>query len=71
MQGSKGRALLFLIPEELGFLRYLKEARVPLNEYEYPKAKVANVQVRSCTRVHQCFPNLLCVCSPDMDRLQS
>jgi len=43
-QGSKGRALLFLIPEELGFLRYLKEARVPLNEYEYPKAKVANVQ---------------------------
>ena len=43
-QGSKGRGLLFLIPEELGFLRYLKEARVPLNEYEFPKAKVANVQ---------------------------
>lgn len=43
-QGSKGRGLLFLIPEELGFLKFLKEARVPLNEYEFPKSKVANVQ---------------------------
>eukprot|EP00238_Polyblepharides_amylifera_P009779 CAMPEP_0196582092 /NCGR_PEP_ID=MMETSP1081-20130531/37440_1 /TAXON_ID=36882 /ORGANISM="Pyramimonas amylifera, Strain CCMP720" /LENGTH=593 /DNA_ID=CAMNT_0041902569 /DNA_START=386 /DNA_END=2167 /DNA_ORIENTATION=+ len=43
-QGSKGRGLLFLIPEEIGFLKYLKEARVPLNEYEYPTNKVANVQ---------------------------
>jgi ATP-dependent RNA helicase DDX18/HAS1 len=32
--GGTGKALLFLLPTELGFLRYLKEARVPLNEYE-------------------------------------
>ncbi|KAG0589073.1 hypothetical protein M758_2G242900 [Ceratodon purpureus] len=43
-EGSQGRALLFLIPEELGFLRYLKGAKVPLNEYEFPSTKIANVQ---------------------------
>eukprot|EP00897_Mesotaenium_endlicherianum_P009612 jgi/Mesen1/867/ME000114S10949 len=43
-RGSRGRALLFLIPEELGFLRYLKGAKVPLNEYEFPDNKIANVQ---------------------------
>lgn len=42
-QGS-GRALLFLTPEETGFLRYLKAAKVTLNEYEFPTHKVANVQ---------------------------
>ncbi|KAL9181274.1 hypothetical protein ACHAXT_010079 [Thalassiosira profunda] len=39
-----GRALLFLTPEETGFLRYLKAARVTLNEYEFPLKKLANVQ---------------------------
>ncbi|CAM6129163.1 unnamed protein product [Calypogeia fissa] len=43
-EGARGRALLFLIPEELGFLRYLKGAKVPLNEYEFPPNKIANVQ---------------------------
>lgn len=41
---GKGRALLMLLPEEIGFLKYLKEAKVPLNEYEFPTSKVANVQ---------------------------
>ena len=41
---GKGRALLMLLPEEAGFLQYLKEAKVPLNEYEFPKSKIANVQ---------------------------
>ena len=41
---GKGRALLMLLPEEAGFLKYLKEAKVPLNEYEFPKNKIANVQ---------------------------
>jgi ATP-dependent RNA helicase DDX18/HAS1 len=27
---GKGRALLFLLPSELQFLKYLKHARVPL-----------------------------------------
>jgi len=45
-RGAKGsgRALLFLTPEETGFLRYLKAAKVTLNEYEFPTSKVANVQ---------------------------
>lgn len=45
-RGSHGRghALLFLLPEELGFLRYLKHAKVPLNEYDFSKAKVSNIQ---------------------------
>ncbi|CAG8457586.1 10973_t:CDS:10 [Ambispora gerdemannii] len=42
--GGKGRSLLFLLPSELGFLRYLKHAKVPLNEYEFPANKIANVQ---------------------------
>jgi ATP-dependent RNA helicase DDX18/HAS1 len=41
---GKGRALLFLTPEETGFLRYLKAAKVSLNEYEFPMKKLANVQ---------------------------
>ena len=35
---------MFLLPTELGFLRYLKQAKVPLNEYDFPMKKVANVQ---------------------------
>jgi len=42
--GNSGKSLLFLLPSELGFLRYLKEARVPLNEFGFPADKVANVQ---------------------------
>ncbi|KAI9247853.1 ATP-dependent RNA helicase HAS1 [Sporodiniella umbellata] len=42
--GGKGRSLLFLLPSETGFLKYLKEAKVPLNEYQFPTNKVANVQ---------------------------
>lgn len=33
-----------MTPEETGFLRYLKAAKVSLNEYEFPSHKVANVQ---------------------------
>ncbi|KAF8064587.1 has1 [Scenedesmus sp. PABB004] len=41
---GRGRALLMLMPEELGFLKYLKAAKVPLNEYEFPLNKLAGVQ---------------------------
>ncbi|XP_009614823.1 DEAD-box ATP-dependent RNA helicase 27 isoform X1 [Nicotiana tabacum] len=43
-EGAKGNALLFLIPEELQFLKYLKAAKVPVKEYEFDHKKVANVQ---------------------------
>ncbi|KAJ3189920.1 ATP-dependent RNA helicase [Gaertneriomyces sp. JEL0708] len=42
--GGRGRALLFLLPSELGFLRFLKHAKIPLNEYQFPPSKIANVQ---------------------------
>lgn len=42
--GASGRALLFLMPQELGFLAYLKTHNVPLNEYEFPPSKLAKVQ---------------------------
>lgn len=41
---GKGKSLMFLNPNELGFLRYLKSANVPLNEYEFPENKIANIQ---------------------------
>jgi len=43
-EGGKGHALMILRPEELGFLRYLKQANVPLNEFEFSWAKVSNIQ---------------------------
>ncbi|PWN48668.1 ATP-dependent RNA helicase HAS1 [Violaceomyces palustris] len=42
--GKAGKSLLFLLPSELGFLRFLKVAKVPLNEYTFPCDKIANVQ---------------------------
>ncbi|KAH7921954.1 DEAD-domain-containing protein [Leucogyrophana mollusca] len=42
--GKVGKSLLFLLESELGFLRYLKDAKVPLNEYTFPADRVANVQ---------------------------
>ncbi|KAG5883419.1 hypothetical protein JTB14_005630 [Gonioctena quinquepunctata] len=45
-EGSSGHALLILRPEELGFLRYLKQARVPLNEFEFSWSKIADIQAQ-------------------------
>lgn len=42
--GKSGKSLLFLLPSELGFLRFLKVAKVPLNEYQFPQKKIADVQ---------------------------
>lgn len=42
-EGSSGHALLLLRPEELGFLRYLKQAKVPLNEFEFSWSKIADI----------------------------
>jgi ATP-dependent RNA helicase DDX18/HAS1 len=40
---TQGRALLFLLPEEVQFLNYLKKSKVVLQEYEFPKSKIANI----------------------------
>ncbi|KAJ5706917.1 ATP-dependent RNA helicase has1 [Penicillium malachiteum] len=41
---GKGRSLMFLQPSEVGFLKHLKEARVPVVEFEFPQSKIVNVQ---------------------------
>jgi len=43
---GKGKALLFLLPTEIKFLKYLKSMKVPLEEYEFPRNKVANIQTQ-------------------------
>lgn len=43
---ATGRALLFLMPEELKFLRHLQAAKVPLNEFDFPQEKIAKVQAQ-------------------------
>jgi len=34
-----------LLPQELQFLKYLRQANVKLTEYEFPPHKIANMQV--------------------------
>jgi ATP-dependent RNA helicase DDX18/HAS1 len=46
--GNAGKSLLFLLETELGFLRYLKQAKVQLQEYSFPGDKIANVQSQVC-----------------------
>ena len=41
---GKGRSLMFLQPSEVGFLKNLKEARVPLLEFDFPAKKIVNIQ---------------------------
>ncbi|KAK7485195.1 hypothetical protein BaRGS_00023605 [Batillaria attramentaria] len=45
-EGASGHALLVLQPEELGFLLYLRRAKVALNEFQFSWAKVANIQAQ-------------------------
>ena len=40
---TQGRALLFLLPQETGFLKYLKAAKVTVDEYEFPKDKIQKI----------------------------
>lgn len=55
--GAAGRALLLLLPEELGFIKFLKQAKVGIKEYEFPLNKLANVMVG-------CRPCAHCLCWP-------
>lgn len=49
--GKKGKALLFLMPEELGFLKFLKQASIPLNEYEFPTNKLSSAVQNHLERI--------------------
>ena len=35
---------MFLQPSEVGFLKHLREARVPLVEFEFPAKRIMNIQ---------------------------
>lgn len=41
---AKGKSLMFLQPSEVGFLSHLKEAKVPLVEFEIPPKKILDIQ---------------------------
>ncbi|KAF2170276.1 hypothetical protein M409DRAFT_64594 [Zasmidium cellare ATCC 36951] len=41
---AKGKSLMFLQPSEVGFLNHLKEAKVPLVEFEIPPKKIMDIQ---------------------------
>lgn len=43
---GRGHALLILRPEELGFLRFLKQAKVPLSEFEFSWSKISDIQTQ-------------------------
>ena len=42
--GGQGKALMFLLPSELGFLRHLQLAKVPMSEFEFPASKLTPIQ---------------------------
>ncbi|GJM96956.1 hypothetical protein PR202_ga13840 [Eleusine coracana subsp. coracana] len=54
---GKGSALLFLLPQELRFLIYLKAARVTLTEYEFSQKHVPNLQSHLDVAASFCFTN--------------
>jgi ATP-dependent RNA helicase DDX18/HAS1 len=41
--GTTGQALLFLLPSEANYLKYLRAGGVLLNEYEFPEDKLAEI----------------------------
>ncbi|KAL7303481.1 hypothetical protein TKK_0004660 [Trichogramma kaykai] len=45
-EGSCGNALLILRPEELGFLKYLEEAKVPVIEFEVESNEIKDIQLQ-------------------------
>ena len=43
---------MFLQPSEMGFLTHLKEAKVPVVEFEFPQKKIINVQSQRKFELH-------------------
>nr|XP_038949756.1 ATP-dependent RNA helicase DDX18-like [Rattus norvegicus] len=41
---GRGHSLLILGPEELGFLRYLKQSKFPLSQFDFSWSKVSDIQ---------------------------
>lgn len=45
IKDSKGKSVLILSPEEIGFLFYLKEAGVSTSEFKISWNKIKNIQL--------------------------
>ncbi|EAU39452.1 ATP-dependent RNA helicase DDX18 [Aspergillus terreus NIH2624] len=43
-KGKIGRSIMLLQPSEVGFLNVLREARVPVVEFEFPQKKIIDIQ---------------------------
>lgn len=41
---TSGKALLFLLPEEQGYLKHLVQSKVELNHYEFTDDKLVKIQ---------------------------
>ena len=50
-----GRALLFLLPEEMTFLKYLRAVKVSLQEFEFPADKIKNIGQQMSNLIEQNF----------------
>ena len=60
---GKGRSLMFLQPSEVGFLSHLKEARVPVVEFDFPAKKLLNIQSQLEKLITQnYYLNKVCPC---------
>ena len=43
---GKGKAILFLLPSEIGFLRHLKKENIEMIEFKFPKLGVTRIQTK-------------------------
>jgi Helicase conserved C-terminal domain len=59
--GKSRKSLLFLLESELGFLCYLRDARVPLNEFGFPASRMANVQTQVLPKSSPSLPPPSCL----------
>lgn len=56
---------MFLQPSEVGFLKHLKEARVPLVEFDFPAKGILNIQSQLEKLIGQnYYLNKACLCIP-------
>jgi len=43
---GKGKAILFLLPSEIGFLKYLKKKKIEINEFKFPNLNFIHIQTK-------------------------
>lgn len=41
---GNGKAIIFLLPSEVGFLKHLKKEKIDMNEFKFPKAGITQVK---------------------------